>query len=662
MSEDERSAHPVRCGGEGGVSRRQILRGLGAGSTAAFLSWLWTASARAPAGSQEPQGPNRVTPFALSDVRVTGGPFRRAEELDGQYLLTLEPDRLLHGFRANAGLTPKAAVYGGWESEEPWIDIRCQGHTLGHYLSACSLMFASTGEPQFRQRVEYIVAELQVCQKASNDGLICAFPDGAAQLDNSVSGAEVLGVPWYTMHKIYAGLRDAHRHAGSAQALDVLVELSEWACNFTRNLPDAGFQRMLDREHGGMNEVLADVFELTREPKYLTLARRFCHQSVLAPLIEQRDTLDGLHANTQIPKVIGFHRIHELTGEPGYRQAAEFFWSTVVRRRSYATGGVGDGEHFFPPREFATRLRSAKTMETCCAHNLLRLTHALFQHGPSVTYADYYERTLYNSILASQDPASGMMTYFQPTRPGYPKLYCTPTRSFWCCTGTGMENHAKYAGSVYFRDDQSLYINLFIPSAVTWREKRVTLTQVTRFPESDTTRVTIKADVPTRFVVKVRHPHWCNKLSVTVNGRPHTVSRTAGRYIELNRTWRTDDVIDIHLPMSLYTEELQSNPAIVAVLYGPLVLAGRLGRAGISPGADMIANERTYGDVLDTVTPVPAWVGQPRDLVRSIVASTTRPLTFRATGFEGGGEMELVPYDRIAHERYNLYWTVREPG
>lgn len=610
----------------------------------------------APAGRPN-QPASALKPFALKDVRLDQGPFERAQSLDEAYLLQLDPDRLLHGFRVNAGLQPKGALYGGWESEDTWADLHCQGHTLGHYLSACSFMAASTGRGVFKQRVDYIVSELHACQAANWSGLICAFPDGAVQLQNSVSGGKVQGVPWYTMHKIFAGLRDAYVETGNAQALEILVKLSDWVWTLISGLSPATLARMLEPEHGGMNEVLADVFHFTGDQRHLTLARNFCHRAILTPLAAGRDELDGLHANTQIPKVTGFARLYEVTGDPEYLRAAQFFWQTVVSRRTFAIGGVGDEEHFFPPEEFADHLGSAKTMETCCAYNLLRLTRLLFQHDPTVAYADYYERTLYNSILASQDPDSGMMTYFQPTRPGYLKLYCTPTRSFWCCTGTGMENHAKYTDSIYFHDADSLYVNLFIPSAVAWHEKRVTLRQDTRFPESDTTRLVIEGQA--RFGLKIRHPSWCDEVTIEINNRPETISRSPGTWIPLERMWRSGDSIAVRLPMRVRAEELPGRPDTVALLCGPIVLAGRFGRDGIAAGADLIASERMYGEVLNAAVDVPAWVGRASDFANSVTLARQSPLAFRARGFERGKEIELVPYYRIAHERYNLYWSLK---
>jgi len=596
--------------------------------------------------------------FSLSDVQLLDGPFRTAQELDEHYLLSLDVDRLLHNFRVNAGLKPKAPVYGGWESQEPWIDIRCHGHTLGHYLSACSMMLASTGNEQLRRRVDYIVSELALCQRVSASGMVCAFPDGTAQLENSLSGKPFVGVPWYTTHKVLAGLRDAHLHAHNRQAVTVMRRMADWIISHASSLDDVQFQTMLRVEHGGMNEVLANLHEITGEEKYLHLAQRFSDLALLQPLSSERDTLDGLHSNTQIPKVIGFQRLYKLTGNREYGTAASFFWNTVIHQRSFATGGNGDGEHFFPVNDFAGHLSSAKTMETCCTHNMLRLTRALFMNAPQSTYVEYYERALFNGILASQDPVSGMMTYFQATRPGYVKLYCTPENSFWCCTGSGIENHAKYGDSIYFHDDTSLYVNLFIASKLNWREKKFRITQETTFPEQARSHFSVRVPKPTRVSLKIRHPSWCQHMTLTLNGHLHLTSDQPGSYVEIDRIWRDGDVIEANFPMQLRMEPLPHNDSLAAIMFGPIVLAARLGSEDIAPGADIIVNERKSGEMLNVKMDIPSLPFKSDEVSNHVLRASSETLTFNLKAQNPDRQLELIPFYRIAHERYNLYWQL----
>ncbi len=630
------------------MTRRDLLALLGLTVTGAL-----------GAGRLEPRrAARRLSPFPLRDVRLLDGPFLDAQKRDLEYLIALEPDRMLHNFRVNAGLEPKAPVYGGWESEEPWVDIRCHGHTLGHYLTAASLMYASTADERMKQRVDYVVGELRACQEHARTGFVCAFPDGATQIENAIAGRKFIGVPWYTMHKVFAGLHDAHVHAGSAPALDVLKKLADWAAGATAPMTTEQFQRMLRIEHGGMNEVLAETAALTNDTTHLALAQRFSDEALLGPLAEARDVLDGLHANTQIPKVVGFQRLFESTGEDRYRRAARFFWRTVVERRSFVTGGHGDGEHFFPPAEFVKHLDSAKTMETCCTHNMLRLTRRLFLDDPSAVYADYYERALYNGILSSQDPESGMMTYFQATRPGYVRLFHTPERSFWCCTGTGMENHAKYGDSIYFHDSAGLWINLFVPSRVTWKDMGLTLRQETAFPDSPDARLAVTVDRPVRATLNVRDPRWCTGMTIRVNRRRWNGAAGANGYVAIEREWRSGDVIDLQLPMSLRAEPLPGTTDIVAFVYGPIVLAGRLGREGLVRGNQIIVNERESGTMLNAATDVPVLIGDASTLLKRIHHDPRDPLLFRTSGVARPRDVELTPYYRLAHERYNLYWKV----
>ncbi len=591
----------------------------------------------------------------MADVTLLDGPFLHAQRRTEAYLLSLDPDRLLHGFRANAGLAPRAPLYGGWESAPLWADIHCQGHTLGHYLSACALMTASTADPRFRARVDHVVAELAACQDAGGTGLVCAFPEGPGLVAGFIAGRPTTGVPWYTLHKVYAGLRDAHLVAGNAQARAVLLRMADWAVVATGALSDAEFEAMLETEHGGMNEVMADCYALSGNADHAALARRFSHKALLEPLAKGRDPLDGLHANTQIPKVVGFERVHRATGDERYGHAADFFWRTVARTRSYATGGHGDGEHFFPLADVDAHVFSAKGSETCGTHNMLKLTRALFLREPRAELADFHERALWNGILASQDPDSGMVTYFQGARPGYMKLYSTAADSFWCCVGTGMENHAKYRDSLYFHDADALWVNLFVPSAVRWRDKRATLTQQTRFPEEPVTRLRWTAERPFAATLKLRHPSWSRSAVARVNGTVAARSDGPGSFVEIARTWADGDRIEWALDMAVRAEPLPGAPDIVAFRYGPVVLAAALGREGLAEGADIVVNERLYGEYNNEAFAAPTLSGSGEALAGRFRPAGP-PLTFTLDA--GAGPLRFEPYQRIAHQRYATYWRL----
>ncbi|WP_129648102.1 glycoside hydrolase family 127 protein [Peristeroidobacter agariperforans] len=637
------------------ASRRRFLANVG-------LLTGWAAVAPTPVFGLEMRaegGAPKLQAFDLANVDLGEGPFLHAQRMTEAYLFKLEPDRMLHNFRVNAGLKPKAAVYGGWESEQTWEDINCHGHTLGHYLSACALAYRSTNKKQFKQRIEYIASELAACQKASNSGLVCAFPKGPALIEAHLRGEKITGVPWYTLHKIFAGLRDAALMAGSDSSRAVLLRLADWTVEATRPLSDAQFETMLNTEHGGMNEVFADLYSLTGNADYRRMAERFSHQAILEPLAKGRDHLDGLHANTQVPKIVGFQRVYEVTGDTKYNEAAEFFWRTVALTRSFATGGHGDNEHFFPMADFAHHVFSAKASETCCQHNMLKLTRALFVHDPQAAYADYYERTLYNGILASQDPDSGMATYFQGARPGYMKLYHTPENSFWCCTGTGMENHVKYRDSIYFHAHGVLYVNLFIPSTLRWKEQNAVVTQSTTFPDSAGTRLKLQLDQPAEFTLKLRHPRWSKAAVVLVNGEEAARSTNPSSYVDVSRKWRNGDEIELQLTMEIAADFAPAAPDIVAFTYGPLVLAAALGREGLASGSDIIENERQIGRYNDSPFTPPLLRGDPGTIAQSIRRGD-RPNEFLLVSAERK-TLRLIPYHRIAHERYATYWQIEPP-
>ncbi len=596
-----------------------------------------------------------VHPFELKDVRLTDSPFKRAMEIDQAYLLKLEPDRLLSGYRSEAGLAPKAAKYGGWESGG------VAGHILGHYLSACAEMYASTGDRQFLDRVNYIVDELAACQDANGDGYLAAIPNGKRifheisvgniQTRNGLNGG---WVPWYTVHKTLAGLRDAYQLAGNEKAKTVLLKSCDWVDAVTSKLSDQKMQQMLSVEHGGMVEVLADVYSMTGDEKYLALSRRFTHHAVIDPLVAGRDQLKGLHDNTQVPKIIGSARRYELTGDSSDRAAAEFFWETVTGHHSYVMGGHSEYEHFGPPDKLATRL-GASTAETCNSYNFLKLTGHLFSWNPKSSYEDYFERTLYNHILASQDPKTGGFTYFIPLKPGHFRTYSTPFDSMWCCVGTGMENHALYGGEIYAHDDSGIWVNLFIPSELTWSQHGVVIDQQTDFPVQPGTKLTIKTAADTKMSLHIRRPAWAGKdAKVSVNGVDEPATSESGGYFVVDRVWKNGDVVNVALPMSLYTETLPDDASQIAILYGPVVLAGRLGTEGMTGKMPYAGDQLQYQKL--PVPPVPVLVTNNQPVSDWVKPVADQPLTFKTSGVGQPADVELVPFYQLGPERYSLYW------
>ena len=582
--------------------------------------------------------------FRLEDVRLLAGPFKHAMTRDAEYLLRLDADRLLSGFRKEAGLKPKAEAYGGWES------MTIAGHSLGHYLSACAFMFASTGDVRLRERVNYIIAELEECQRANGNGYVAAIPNGkkifqeVAAGDIRVKPFDLNGgwVPWYTLHKLFAGLLDVDRHFKNTKALSIAVKLANWADSTVAKLTEDQFQRMLDCEHGGMNEVLAELYARTGNQKYLQLSRRFHHKAVLDPLTKGDDRLEGLHANTQIPKVIGLARRYELTSDAADKAAAEFFWERVVHHHSYVNGGHSDGERFGAPDKLNNRL-SDNTSETCNTYNMLKLTRHLFEWRASADYGDYYERALYNHILASQNPDDGMVCYYVPLKANSKKIYSKPFDDFWCCVGTGMENHAKYGEAIYFHNQETLWVNLFIPSELNWRAKGLSLRQETLYPEAEKVSFTVKARRPVNLSLRLRFPGWAiGGATLTVNGQKQTIATGPGSFIELKRTWKTGDRVELTIPMSLRFETMPDNSRRVAVLYGPTLLAGELGPE----------------EQASVVNLAPAFVNRERSLNEWLLPVAGAPLTFRTVNVGRPSDVKFYPFYRMHNKRYGVYWDV----
>jgi len=608
--------------------------------------------------------PRQAESFPLERVRLLDGPFKHAQDLDRTYLLAHDIDRLLAPFRIEAGLTPKAPKYPNWESSG------LDGHTAGHYLTALAQMWAATGDAECKRRLDAMVADLAECQRASGDGYVGGIPHGrklwaevaASQMDFQSFNLNGAWVPWYNEHKLFAGLRDAFVIGGNAQAREILIRLADWCDVLVAKIPDRQMQGMLGTEHGGMNEVLADVAAITGEAKYLHLAERFSHRAILDPLLLHQDKLTGLHANTQIPKVIGFARIAELGGDASWGDAAQFFWNTVVDHRSVAFGGNSEREHFNDPADFSSVLESREGPETCNTYNMLRLTEALFRHEPAARYSDYYERALYNHILSSQHPVHGGFVYFTPIRPEDYRVYSQPGVCFWCCVGTGMENHGKYGAFIYAHSEDTLFVNLFIASELDWRERGVRLRQETEFPDAPRTRLTITTTEPQHFTVRVRHPAWVapGGLAIRVNGEVQSVSADPSSYVNLRREWRNGDRIEVELPMHTTLERLPDGSDYVAVLHGPIVLAAKTGTENLD---GLVAGDGRMGHVAPgpnlPLDRAPMFAGDFSKITEQISPVAGKPLTF-TTGsliqpekFRG---LELVPFFRVHDARYMLYW------
>lgn len=612
--------------------------------------------------------------FPLDRVRLQDGPFLQAQTTDLHYLLALDPERLLAPFRREAGLPVPTPSYGNWESSG------LDGHMGGHYVSALAMMWASTGDPEVKHRLDYFIAELKRCQDSLGTGYIGGIPDGAKAWGQVAAGElkidsfSVNGrwVPWYNIHKMFAGLRDAWVHAGNVDAKVMLVRMSDWALRLTTPLTDAQMQDMLRAEHGGMNEVLADVSEMTGDLRYLALARRFSHQALLRPLAAGQDKLTGLHANTQIPKVIGFARVAQLGGEDEGRRAAEFFWRTVTEKRTVAIGGNSVKEHFHPADDFRPMLNEVEGPETCNSYNMLKLTALLAQaDAEQGAYTDFYERTLYNHILASQHPGEGGFVYFTPMRPQHYRVYSKVDEGMWCCVGSGIESHARHGEFIYAHDGDSLHVNLFIASQLDWRERGIKLTQYTRFPDESRTR--LKVDGSGEFALKIRYPGWVapGALKVKLNGKPVKVTARPGGHVELRRNWREGDQVDVELPMRTTLEPLPGLENHVAVLHGPIVLAAKTPQPGEK--LNFTADGSRMGHIAHgAVCPqnaAPVFVSPDLNrakLVRRFKPVPGQPLTFTAPGLiqgrAGADRLQLIPFFRLHDSRYMVYWAHSTPA
>ena len=606
------------------------------------------------------QLPTRIETFPISSVRLGDSQFLRNQQMDISYLLGLDADRLLAPYVKGAGLTPKAENYTNWEN------TGLDGHIGGHYLSALSYMYAATGNKEIEARLDYVLSELKRCQDARSDGYLGGVPNpdkiwgeiAKGDIRANSFGLNDRWVPLYNIHKIYAGLRDAYLIAGREQAKEMLVKLTKWMAQLTMNLSDDQIQQMLISEQGGLNETFADVAAITGDKSYLALAHQFSDKRMLEPLLKGEDNLTGKHANTQIPKVIGYKRIADLEGLQDWDRAAKFFWDVVVGQRSVSIGGNSMREHFNPTNDFSGLLESEQGPESCNTYNMLRLTKMLYQTSADKSYMDYYERALYNHILSIFNPVQGGFVYFTPMRSGHYRVYSQPQTSMWCCVGTGLENPARYGEMIYAHEGNDLLVNLFIPSTLTWGD--LTITQQNRFPQEPSTTLTLKLKKAKSFALKVRLPEWTKNMTVTVNGQ--TVDyKSLGGYAVVSRKWQDGDVVRVELPMHLTAMTTPDGKPQYSFLYGPIVLAAK---TGTDRQDGMYADDSRGGHIANgpkiPATQMPAIIGTPEDILQHLQPVEGRSLTFRLTGvtipsFEG---MTLQPFYQLYECRYQIYFPL----
>ncbi|MCH7398280.1 glycoside hydrolase family 127 protein [Belliella sp. DSM 107340] len=610
---------------------------------------------------------DRVQFFPLDQVLLLESPFKQAQEVDKKYILEMDVDRLLAPYMKDAGIEWKAENYGNWEN------TGLDGHIGGHYLSALAMMYASTGDTEIKGRLDYMIEQLNLAQEKNGNGYLGGVPNGQKIWNEIKEGKIKAGgfslndrwVPLYNIHKIYAGLRDANLIGGNQDAREMLIKLSDWFYELTRDLSEVQFQEMLISEHGGMNEVFADVADLTGDKKYLILAEKMSHNIILGPLAKQEDNLTGMHANTQIPKVIGFQRIAQLSEENKWNNSATYFWENVVNQRSVSVGGNSVREHFHPKDDFSSMLSSDQGPETCNTYNMMRLSEKLFESSPDRKYIDYYERALFNHILSSQHPDKGGFVYFTPMRPKHYRVYSQPHENFWCCVGSGLENHAKYGQVIYAHKNDDLFVNLFIASELNWEEKGIKVIQETSFPYSENTTIKFDHKGKKKFNLKIRYPNWVNggEMEVKVNGKDFPVTLSKDGYVIISRKWKSKDQVNVSLPMHTKVEYLADGSPWASFVHGPMVLAAESGRDELK---GLFADDSRMGHVA-TGKMYPIFqtdiLKKTDQIVLPVKANDEFKFYLAQNDFHANTEsVSLIPFYTIHESRYQVYWPILSEG
>lgn len=601
--------------------------------------------------------------FSLEDVTLLEGPFKDARDLNIEVLLKYDVDRFLAPYRKEAGLKPKAAAYPNWEGLD--------GHVGGHYLSAMAMNFAATANKDCKERMDYMIAEIKACQDANainnkewGVGYAGGFPNSSSlwsafkRGDFSVYNSS--WAPFYNLHKMYAGLRDAWLYGSNEEAKIIFLKFCDWGINITSDLTDEDMESILNMEHGGMPEVFADAYQITGEEKYLVAAKRFSHKAFLNPLSNGVDNLDNTHANTQIPKFVGFERIAALSNEDKYYRASNFFWETVTNNRSLVFGGNSRKEHFPSKAASIDYINEDDGPESCNSYNMLKLTEDLFRRHPEAKYADYYERTLYNHILSTQHPEHGGYVYFTSARPQHYRVYSAPNEAMWCCVGTGMENHGKYNQFIYTHQKESLYLNLFIASELNWKQKGIQLKQETKFPEEGETKIIITEGLA-KFNLMIRYPGWVDpgKLKILVNGKDFEYSNKSSSYVSINKSWEKGDEVQIILPMKNTVEELPNVPNYIAFLHGPILLGAETGSQDLK---GLVADDSRFGQYPGgqrlPLNEAPILIEDDiQNIGSKLEPIDDKPLHFKLnTDMKNGLQNPLKPFYKIHDSRYMMYW------
>jgi uncharacterized protein len=585
--------------------------------------------------------PLKVYGFNIGEVELLDGPFKESQDAEAKYLLSLDLDRMLSPFLTESGLKPDAQAYPGWETES------LPGVALSFYLSGIARLYAMTGEAVYLKNIYYILDNLRKCQSVNNGYLLGSR--GGKQIFKKLEDegfyedfndwANGHGEPYYVMEKLFSGLIDVYRICKIPTALKIATDLADWLGRHMSRINDVEFEKIMDIEYGGMNWVLSDLYSITGEKRYLAMSKRWQDKTVIVPITKGIDVLTGIHANTQFPKMSGLAARYPYTADPSDLKGATFFWESVVNHRTYVTGGNSESEYFHAKDSLSKSL-TPYTEENCNEYNMLKLTSLLFKIEPKVEYADYIERTLFNHTLSAQNPADERVCYFLPLMPGAERKYYTLFDDFSCCVCSGMDSYTRHSEYIYAHTSSDIYVNQFIASEIHWKEKGILIKQETKFPYEDVTMLKFECKKDTELGILIRYPKWLSEpLSVRINGHAEHLTAEAG-YCRINRTWHSGDIVEIKLPMNIRIENMPDDKSMIAVFYGPILLAGAL--------------EKDQAQALVESNSVPVLIAEDKPVDRWIIPAD-KPLWF-VTTIARPKQVKLQPFFTLKTGPFSVYW------